>query len=100
MTVEDDLAKLGLMHVPRVAELVAEGLAKEIVEEVGKSRQKRTAYKISKKGQKRINEAMAHNAEILRALEVDYQAAHKKELRWRAEADRLGKLRFLASKGI
>lgn len=98
MTAEDDLAALGLKHCPSVAELVAEGLATAIVEKVGKT--SRTVHKIKKKGQKRIDAAMRHNAAILREVEAAYQAAHAKEVKWRREADRLAQLRTLASRGI
>lgn len=98
MNIEKRLAKLGLVHCPTVKELAAEGLAEPITEKVGKAT--RTAYRISKKGQKRINKAMAHNAVILRDLEAERQAAHTEELRWRRRHDDLLHLSNLASKGI
>lgn len=92
------LKKAGLVHVPTVAELAADGLATAEVVKVGRS--SRTVYKVKGKGQKRIDAAMAANAPIIRDLEAQYQAAHKKEIRWRAEAERFARLRNIASKGL
>lgn len=96
----DALEALGLVHVPSVAELHAEGLAEEVVEFVGKSKQKRTSYRLSKKGQKRIYKAQAHNAAILRDLHLKELAARSKEKAWRSKADAIMHLYALASKGI
>lgn len=98
MNIEEKLAKLGLVHCPTVKELAAKGLAEEIVETVGKT--KRTVYKVSKKGQKKIDAAIYHNAPILKKLEAERQAAHAKELQWRRRHDDLLHLHNLASKGI
>jgi len=95
---EKALKKLGLVHCPTVRELAAEGLAEAIEEKVGKTT--RTVYKVTKKGQKRIDKAIAHNAPILRQLEADRLTAHAKELEWRARHDDLMHLLSLASKGI
>lgn len=98
MTPEEELEKLGVAHVPTVAELAAEGLATPRTVKVG--RVSRTVYKIKGKGQKRIDQAMAANAPIIRDLEARYRAAHAKEVHWRAKAERLAQLRNIASKGI
>lgn len=98
MNLDKKLSKLGLVHCPTVKELAEQGLAEAIIETVGKT--KRTLYKVSKKGQKKIDAAIANNAPILKKLEAERSAAHAEELRWRRRHDDLLHLITLASKGV
>lgn len=65
-----------LMHVPTVAELVKQGLAKP-APAIGKQG---SAYTLTPEGQRLILDAMAHNARIMR---VD--AERREQLRLAAE---------------
>ncbi len=98
MNLDKALKKLGLVHCPTVKELAEQGLATPISENVGKTT--RIVYKVSKKGQKKIDAALYHNAAILKKLEAERQAAHAEELKWRRRHDDLLHLHSLASKGI
>lgn len=73
-----------LKHVPTVADLVELGLAEHVDDG---SKVKR--YRIKKKGQALINDAMAHNAAVLRPLVDDVEvkrAAYLKAQRKLAKA--------------
>jgi hypothetical protein len=91
------LKKRGLVHVPTVAELVEDGLA-EVVAQTPKGAP--THYRPTKKGQKKINAAMAHNAPILRVIDAEYRQARVAEQLAREKADNLMALLNHASKGI
>jgi hypothetical protein len=63
-----------LVHVPTVQDLVKVGLAQLVSS-------KPDVYEIRKKGYARIHAAEAHNAEVMRAMDAEVEAAHKPYLK-------------------